>query len=619
MILLYVIFLTWLKRNSKDMVKIIILDKLRKEALRCNEEPPQLISMRKLSRREIALARKKGIRRYYLPCLDQNEVQEFYDEFDKFWNRVIQFFPKDHFFWRNAISSKMQEWERSLSYFILILFTLFCDSRKCKDLNLIFICSSLQEEDALAAWARKFGWPVTHNKRINLRWFRMFIQQTENNVRSIRFSAACFYRKLMALGTRVAVSNSNHSPVVLIASLFYSHSFPEGKYTDPFFGTFHKYLKKKGIRYIYLCDSLNRPNFRLKQNMHQCRDPKVIMPYSLLSIKKLSSILLRVFFRKFHFVNCEFMGVNFSGVILWNARRSSDYWNINAEVFFEATKKLCRKISFSQLLYVYEGSVFERACVQAFRQNSAGRILGYSHGNLDHLNFKLRLTNGEALTRPEPDRYVCAGSYTRKRLAEIGSIDLDKISAGCSLRGIPPLSHLQDRLNTAKQILIGLDGMWSSVNMLDWLFEHALIFKDFQVRIRSHPNVPFEKLKEQCLHAIPEHFEVSSGDLRGDLERSFCVIYRQSSIGIQALLNGIPAIHLAIDLSLPGDSMEELTAGKWVVKTPRELKAAFESIKSLDQQVRYDLLKEAKNFAEVYFSKPTEDRLRDFLEINTTN
>lgn len=601
------------------MVNIIILDKLRKATLQDNEELLQLISMRKLSQREIALARKKGIRRYYLPCLDQNEVQEFYDEFDKFWNRVIHLFSKDHFFWRNAISSKMQEWERSLSYFILILFTLFYDSHKRKDLNLIFICSSLQEEDALAAWAGKFAWSVTHNRRSNLRWFRMLIQQTKNNFRATRFLAACFYRKLMAPKTRVIVSDNNHNPIVLIVSLFYSHSFLEGKYTDPFFGTFHKYLEKKGIRYIYLCDSLNRPNFRLKQNIHQCRDPKVIMPYSLLSIRKLSSILLRVFFRKFHFVNCEFMGVDFSKVILWNARRSSDYWNINAEVFFEATKKLCRKISLSQLLYIYEGSVFERACVQAFRQSSTGRILGYSHGNLDQLNLKLRLTDGEALIRPEPDRYVCAGSYTRKRLAEIGNIDLDKISTGCSLRGIPPLSHLQDRLNTAKQILIGLDGMWSSVNMLDWLFEHALIFKDFKVRIRPHPNVPFKKLKEQCLHTIPEYFEVSSDNLREDLKRSFCVIYRQSSIGIQALLNGIPAIHLAIDLPLPGDSMEELSVGKWVVKTPQELKAAFESIKSLDQQVRYDLLKEAKNFAEGYFSEPTEDKLQDFLEVNTIN
>lgn len=598
------------------MIKITILDRLSEKALRDNAGESRLISMRKLTRKEIGLARRKGLRRYYLPGLSQNNIREFYEEFDKFWDGAVQSFPVDHFFWRNAVSSKMQEWERSLSYFALILFTLSHDPYAYEDTRLIFICASLQEEDVLRDWAGRYGWPVTYYKRADFRWFRAFIQEAWNNVRFARFSAVCLYRKLMAFRTRVNLSYDDKRSAVLITSLFYPYSFFGGKYTDPFFGDFHKYLEKKGFRCLYLCDSLNRPDFRLKQSISRCRDSEVIGTYSLLSVRKLVAVMSRIFFRKFKFIKSEFMGIDFSGLIIWNARRFSDYWNIFAEIFFEATKKLCQKIKFSQLLHIYEGYVFERACTQAFRQFSSGKIVGYNHCSLDRLNLNLRLTANEALAKPEPDRYICTSSYAKKLLAEIGERDPAKISAGCFLRGIPAISSFQGPLDTGKQILIALDGMWNSVNILDWIFEHAVIFQDFQVRIRAHPNVPFEKLKEQCLHFMPEYFEVSSGSLKEDLERSFCVIYRQSSVGIQALANNIPVIHLAVDLPLPGDPIEELTAGKWVAKTPQELKVALETIKSLDLQARQALLKEAKKFAADYFSNPTEDRLQDFLEIS---
>ncbi|MFH1094165.1 MAG: hypothetical protein V1739_08485 [Candidatus Omnitrophota bacterium] len=595
------------------MLKIKIVDKLSERALQDHIESLRLISMRQLTQVEVALARARGLRWYCLPSLGQKNVQEFYEKFDAFWDGVVQPFSEDHCFWRNPVSSKMQEWERSLAYFALILFTLSQESYIDKDLHLIFICASLQEEDVLRAWAKKYSWLITYGKDSSFRWFRIFIQKVKNSVRFAKFLVLCFYRKFMAFRTRVNVSDDDRRPNILIASLFYNQSFREGKYNDPFFGAFHEYLEKNKFRYLYLCDSLDWPNFELKRDMSQCHSSELIMPYSLLSLSKLIIILLRVFFRKFHFAKCKFMDVNFSGVMLWNAHRFSDYWSINAEIIFEATKQLCQQRIFNKFLYIYEGNVFERACIQAFRQFSSGEIIGYSHGTLDRLNLKLRLTANEVLTKPGPDRYVCTGEYTKKRLAEIGSRNVVKMSAGCSLRSIPFTSCSQVQRKTAQQILVALDGMQTSVVMLDWLFEHAEIFSNFRILIRAHPNVPFEKLKRQCLCPMPEHLVISSGDLKGDLENSFCVVYRQSSIGIQALTNGIFAIHLAVDLPLSGDPIEELMTGRWIAKTPQELRAAFEAARSLNGQDCQVLLQEEKVFAENYFLSPTEDRLRDFI------
>ena len=152
--------------------------------------------------------------------------------------------------------------------------------------------------------------------------------------------------------------------------------------------------------------------------------------------------------------------------------------------------------------------------------------------------------------------------------------------------------------------------------MLDWLCAHADIFENFKVKIRAHPNVPMEKVVEQCLSEIPGHFNIAQEPLKDDLAKSFCVAYRQSSIGIQALSNGIPVIHLKVDLPLPGDPIEELTSGKWVANDAQQLKSAIYAITQLSESRKTELINQARGFLKDYFARPTPETMKVFLANN---
>ncbi len=135
------------------MVDLIITDRLHQKVF-IDKTSPRLILMRPLTKKEIVLARRLGICRYYLPSLTETESAEFFKEFDNFWDQLISHFDHEHPFWRNVVSSKMQEWENSASYLALTLFTL--DKKVNKDyFCIVILCASLEEKDVCEEWGNK--------------------------------------------------------------------------------------------------------------------------------------------------------------------------------------------------------------------------------------------------------------------------------------------------------------------------------------------------------------------------------------------------------------------------------------------------------------------------------
>ena len=167
-------------------------------------------------------------------------------------------------------------------------------------------------------------------------------------------------------------------------------------------------------------------------------------------------------------------------------------------------------------------------------------------------------------------------------------------------------------------ILVALDGVWSCVTVLDWLMEQAEIFKDYKIILRGHPNVPVKKLLTKCINPLPDNFHLSKNDLKSDIENSFCVIYRQSSVGMQALMNGIPAIHLNIDSPLSCDPIMDLKVSKWTVSSPEEFSAALLEINCIEDGQKKEAVSIARKYAEEYFTVPDEKNIMRFFEDDKT-
>ncbi|MBA7468767.1 hypothetical protein ES707_04020 [subsurface metagenome] len=595
---------------KNKVMELLITDRLHKGCM-IKGKSPRLISMRKLSAKEISFARKKAIRRYYLPSLNEYESADYFKEFDKFWDQVIKPFRTDHPFWRNVVSSKMQEWERSVAYLALILFTLAQKAPK-EPLYIVFVCSSLEEEDVCEEWGKKMGWKVYRRPYLSLpRWIRRSIQETKNLKDFLLMSCICLYKKWFSPGNRPKLSLTDKK--ILIASLFYSSSFKGDHYVDPFFGSLHNIVKQKGKSVTYLAGPLGNYKESAKK-VRDSSDASIIIPYSIIRWAELISLVLKVFMRRVRLPKTIFYGCDFSRLIMWNARRFEYFFNLDSEIYFRAMTNLGKIEHFERLIQLYEGNVFERGCIQAFKKdNSSGLIVGYSHAVVYPLNLKIRLTGNEKKQKPEPDILISTGPETKRLMTRIGKRESSSVLSGCSLRNIPVLDDIKTLRKVRSDILVALDGVWSCVTVLDWLMEQAEIFKDYKIRLRGHPNVPVEKLLAQCINALPDNFHLSNNDLKADIENSFCVIYRQTSVGMQALMNGVPAIHLNIDAPLSCDPIMDLEISKWTVSSPEEFSAVLQEIYSLEENQRGEAVSIARKYTEEYFTVPDEENIMRFF------
>ena len=591
------------------MIELIITDRLHK-GLIIQDKSLRLIATRKLYAKEITLAKKNGIGRYYIPTLNEDESADFFKEFDRFWDQVVKSFGHDHLFWRNVVSSKMQEWERSATYLTLLLFTLLRKATK-ESQCVVIVCSSLEEEDVCCKWARKMGWKVQKKPYLSFpRWVRRIFQEIGNLKSFLRMFSICLYRKCFS--PEYKPNTDITEPRILIVSLSYTSCFNFGRYQDHFFGSLHKIIKENGNSTTYLCGPLD--SFReSSKKVRECSEVSILIPYSIITWSELILLVLKVFLTRVCLPQTNFCGCDFSKLLMWNARRFEYFFNFDSAVYYKAVKRLCKNEQFDRLIQLYEGNVFERGCIQAFRKYGSGVILGYSHAVIYPLNLKMRMTENEKVMKPEPDFIVCTGNENKRLMVHVGNRNPSNIHSGCSLRDIPVLNGAAMTHPVESNILFALDGVTGCTTVLDWLMEYSEALKDYKVKLRGHPNVPIKTLLKQCLHDMPNNFYLSDGDLKEDIINSFCVIYRQTSVGIQALMNGVPAIHLEIDAPLACDPIMALKNGRWVARTPEELSNALHEICSLNSKRKTEILSIARNCLKDYFTFPDEKNVMNFL------
>ncbi len=593
------------------MIELVITDRIHQK-IPVGENPTRLISLRPLTQNEVALARNLGIGRFYLPTLTKVQSAQFYKEFDRFWDQVVRPFGADHPFWRNVASSKMQEWEMSVSYLALVLFTI-CRMKTRNPQFIVILCGSIDEEDVCERWGKGKGWTVHRRPHSPLpQWCRRIVREALNFKRFCHMFSLCLYQKWLFRGYRPR-STDTDAPI-LVASLFYSSSFKNGGYEDPFFDSLHKVHHRNGESLTYLSSPLG--DFRdSARKIRDCREVSVLVPHSVITWPQLIRLASQVFLRRFRFLHTDFCGCDFSNLLKWTARRFHHIFNLHAEICYAAVKRLCERDHFERLIQLYEGNVFERGCIQAFRKYGSGPIVGYSHAVVFPLNLKIRLSHHERHLKPEPDFLLSTGPESTRSMERIGGRESTRIYSGCTLRYIPAKENGKRAETGEANILLALDGVRASASVLDWMIECAEMLRGYKITVRAHPNMPVGPLISQCLHDVPGNFHLSEADLKTDIAACFCVIYRQTSVGMQAWMNGVPAIHLQVDAPLPCDPIMGLKSSPWRVRTPLELFRALQEIQHLGEERRRRLIASAQRYSRDYFKPPDDRNIEGFFMV----
>lgn len=599
------------------MIELIVTSRL-SDKIPHVDQRTEIYVNRRLNLSEKNLIRQKSLKRLYLRSLSENEQKDFFDQFTMFWDGLVKPFQPDHVFWRNGISSKMQEWERSAGYLAIALFTLQC-MQKDEDHRIVVILESLQEGRVWITWAKKYQWSILYHDSDRWDWLKNILQEAQNILRFGGSFFLCLKEKWFAPVFKVA-AESIKEKIFLIVSLFYPWSFKNGRYSDPFFGDLHHFLKGQGYGLMYLSDSLEPMNPELARNVKNCRDAEICTPYALVSWPIFLQLICSVFFRRIKIREAIFYGCDFARLLEWNARRGPHEFNLKAEIYHAAVSKLTKMYDFKRMILISEGNAFERGCLQALGSQGI-QTIGYSHGVIFNLNLKLYRTPQEVSNKPDVARSIFTGNNPRRLFLKMGKQELAKSDIGCSLRYISvgqiDLSAELERPDKPdeKRILLALDGFWSSAHLLDWFAEYADILKEYKIILRAHPHVGLAQIQKRCLHQMPSNFEFSQKSLLEDLRRSYCVLYRHTSVGIQAWVNGVPAIHVNVNCPLSGDALEEFNTGSLTAGSAEELQKSIEMLHNLNENQLRELIEKARSFVADCFVSPTKERLNHFIKI----
>ena len=474
----------------------------------------------------------------------------------------------------------------------------------------------MEESIACRQWGDVHGWEVLNRYFSNYPKFIVrSLQELKNSFNFGVVALKLIVKKIFS--PKVELDTNSKSRRVLISTLFYKNCFVNGQYTDHFFGELAALFKKNDYEVEYLAGPIG--NY-FKAVKAAGKRKSFYIPYSLISWVDLFKILNVLLTRKNYIKKAIFKQIDFSALIQWSMRRNINFFNCDSEVFYIAVKKLCKNKNYDRLIQLYEGNTTEKASIQAFKKYSQGKILGYSFAVVYPLNLKIHRTAKESFCSPCPDLLVTSGTETKKLLSCRGDYKNMKLYPGCSLREFPHI-NVSDSLESLNEgadhtILIALDGTWSCVFLLDWILLNLKHLKEpYKIILRGHPSVPVAGLLSQCINQLPPDFHISSRSLDEDLSRCFCVVYRQSSVGLQALMNGIPVIQLNIDSPLNGDPIENLHDCKWVVENMDDLNASLNEIKALNTDEKRTGMIKAKSYANQYFTTPDHDTLHTFVTL----
>lgn len=424
----------------------------------------------------------------------------------------------------------------------------------------------------------------------------------------------------MKLGKKIEnlLKKPAENPYV-IRTWIYERSFSENNdYKDSFFGILPDYISKKGQviiiggligNYPAICEKIGRA-----QN-------HIIIPQEyFLSYGSPLKSLLELRKNRIRIKDAYFCGNDVSGIINYELKKEySDRWLPESFQFSYFIGNMLKKIRPGDFLTTYENNPWEKVCFMKLRELSGRtRILGYQHSVLSRYSLNMFFPKGALSLTPKPDKVVTVGGITRKILIESGGYGEEMVFSGCGLRFMH-LFNLKERRNPRnfRTILVTPEGIPDeSVKICNFVHEALKDAEEIKVVIRPHPALPFEKFAKDLTFKIDEvpNFEISGKpSVMDDLNIADIVIYRGSTLSLEAVKTGLYAVYLDLGDLIPVDPLFGLTALKGSVKAPGEMRDLIESIYSMSDSRYREEMNEASLYLDDYFHRVSEDSMDVFL------
>jgi hypothetical protein len=283
---------------------------------------------------------------------------------------------------------------------------------------------------------------------------------------------------------------------------------------------------------------------------------------------------------------------------------------------YRAVRRLVERSDIRMLVYPYENKSLEKALLLGARASRpALPIVGYQHTSITRRHLTLRFEPGEAAVTPLPDRIVTAGQVTRSYLERHGNYPAGIFVTGCALRQAWDASLPRaPRPGKPPRLLLALSSSRAELVEAVAFVRSAAERHALEVGVRPHPNFPLTLLPAELRAWVTERATDFSGTpLAQNLEWCDAVAYVSSTVALEALMRGRPAVNLRLSDAIDPDPLLEPAPLTWKVDSPDGLIRALAELRDLDAEAFAQRQHASIEKMKEYFRPISNEALAHFL------
>lgn len=471
---------------------------------------------------------------------------------------------------------------------------------------------------ALTRWARSAGVAVVRREGWRRRW--------RHAVRR-RVPALLLVATAQAIGAwrrarRRPVPARTHAGVGLF-TLMHPHTFGGPVPRDVYFGRLPALLAKRGIDGLVFGFAIERRGEGVVEAIGRAPSPMPVMAIEgVLTVRELLAWLahaaVRVV-RPFRVAGAAQIGGRDVRELVqgaaWAAVRDGGFFR-HLGLYYMG-RAVARRFVLDRLIYPYENRAFEKMLLQGVRGVRPDvRLIGYNHAAITNSHTNFLFGDGEAKITPLPDALLTLGPVVKAWLDAEGHYPPGMVHAACGLRqDLDTASSPRPRRRPLRDVLVTLATSMAEYVTVLRLLEAAMPLGDgVRVRVRPHPSLRLADALRVAGLARPDFFEVDDMPLAESLRQADAVLYASSTVGVEAVALGVPAIYVDVQDFLDTDPMFGWHELKWEVRRAEELAPILAAIAQVDDQEFANRQRQGRAYAERYFGRVDDRAVQVFLD-----
>jgi len=556
-----------------------------------------------------------------LPAYTDNERTLFIRDYTQLIASLNSRYKEKFLWWATDISSK-NGYFCPLPELIQELLEIERGLEICSGKPMLIVDPSISIYGALnkvmVKHGRKLYWPQAESE---VRWRRII--GALKRAASLFLNAVRFYAR--SLWARVVLWQyarqwfSQKKEFYVIKTFSYPNSWDkEGNYADSFFGRLPRILSKDRDVMIL---SYHWQGYRefIKRIFRE--KTLIIFPveFFLKGTDILRAILRVLTFRLELPAEVHFRGLDISDILRFELAKTMNGIQIFQLLHYDAMRNMLKQLRVETFLFTFENNPWERMCMLACRHHSpTTKLLGYQHSVVPQAALNMFVHPLEKNIVPLPDRILTTGETPKDIIQNYGDYSSVPVMSACALRyeylsQIKPKARQKSRGN----ILLVLDGVPQTQQMLKYVLEQLGGHSHYRLRIRCHPALPWSVFLNKFHFNVSPYanVEISKDALQQDLVCSDMIIYWQTAIVLEAMSMGKPVINFKAKDILSYDPLFQSDVLKWTVTPEDRLVDTIATIEDMDEASYQKQLTQALGYIQRYFH-PTTTKSLDLFKID---